>query len=69
MGCEIKYIGSTEPTNVPCVSVQLICATATRSYHQKMFKKIIILKKVFLHSSCSELRLRHLKNTSEEVPF
>ena len=39
MGCEIKYIGTTESTNVPCVSVQLICATATRSYHQKMFKK------------------------------
>ena len=39
MGCEIKYIGTTESTNVPYVSVQLICATATRSYLQKMFKK------------------------------
>ena len=39
MGYEIKYIGTTESTNVPCVSVQLICATATRSCHQKMLKK------------------------------
>ena len=31
MGCEIKYIGTTESTNVPYVSVQLICATAARS--------------------------------------
>ena len=61
MGCEIKYIETTESTNVPCVSVQLICATATRSYHQKMFKKIIILKKAFLHSSCSELVIKKFK--------
>ena len=47
MGCEIKYIGTTESTNVPYVSVQLICATATTSYHQKMFQKISILKKRF----------------------
>ena len=31
MGCEIKYIGTTESTNVPYVSLQLICAAATRS--------------------------------------
>ena len=37
MGCEIKYIGTTESTNVPYVNVQLICATATRSYRRKMF--------------------------------
>ena len=60
MGCEIKYIGTIESTNVPCVSVQLICATATRSYHQKMLKKIIILKKAFLHS-CSELVIKKFK--------
>ena len=39
MGFEIKYIGTTEPTIIPYVSVQLICATATTSYHQKMFKQ------------------------------
>ena len=39
MGCEIKYTGTTESTNVPYVSVQLICATATTSYHQKMFQQ------------------------------
>ena len=37
MGCEIKYIVTTDSTNVSYVSVQLICATATTSYHQKMF--------------------------------
>ena len=31
MSCEIKYIGTTESTNIPYVSVQLICATATTS--------------------------------------
>ena len=25
MGCEIKYIGTTESTNIPYVSVQLMC--------------------------------------------
>ena len=39
MGCEIKYTGTTESTNIPYISVQLICATATTSYHQKMFWK------------------------------
>ena len=39
MGCEIKCIGTTESTKVPYVSVQLICAIATTSYHQKMFLK------------------------------
>ena len=37
MGCEIKYVGTTESTNIPYVSVQLIRATAIASYHQKMF--------------------------------
>ena len=37
MGCEIKYIGTTELTNIPYISVHLICATATTSYRQKMF--------------------------------
>ena len=37
MDCEIKYIGTTESTNVPHNSVKLICATAMASYHQKMF--------------------------------
>ena len=36
MGCEIKYVGTTELTNIPYTSVQLICATAITSYHQKM---------------------------------
>ena len=61
MGCEIKYIGTNESTNVPCNSFQLKCATATGSYHQKMFKKKIILKKAFLHSSCSELVIKKFK--------
>ena len=39
MGCQIRYIRTTESTNVPYVSVQLICATAATSYHQKMFSK------------------------------
>ena len=37
MGCEIKYVGTTESTNILYVSVQLICATAITNYHQKMF--------------------------------
>ena len=37
MGCEIKYVGTTESTNILYISVQLICATARTSYHQKMF--------------------------------
>ena len=37
MGCEIKYVGTTEPTNIPYISVHLICVTAITSYHQKMF--------------------------------
>ena len=37
MGCEIKYVGTTESTNIPHISVQLIYATAITSYHQKMF--------------------------------
>ena len=61
MGCEIKYIGTTESTNIPYISVQLICATATTSYHQKMFQKISILKKAFLHSSCSALVIKKFK--------
>ena len=37
MDCEIKYIGTTESTSIPYISVQLTCTTATTSYHQKMF--------------------------------
>ena len=36
MGCEIKYVGTTESINIPYISVQLIRATAITSYHQKM---------------------------------
>ena len=61
MGFEIKYIGTTEPTIIPYVSVQLIWATATTSYHQKMFQKIRILKKAFLCSSCSALVIKKFK--------
>ena len=39
IGCEIKYAGTTESTNIPYMSVQLVCATAITSYHQKMFLK------------------------------
>ena len=35
MGCDIKYIGTTESTNVPYVSVQLICATAPKDVLKK----------------------------------
>ena len=61
MDCEIKDIGTTESANIPCVSVWLICATAATSYHQKMFQKISILKKAFLHSSCSALVIKKFK--------
>ena len=61
MGCEIKYIGTTKSTNIPYASVQLICATATTSYHQKIFQKISILKKAFLRSSCSEVVIKKFK--------
>ena len=37
MGCEIKYVGTTESTNIPYITGQLICATAITSYLQKMF--------------------------------
>ena len=37
MGCEIKYIETTESTNIPHVSFPLICSTATSSDHQKVF--------------------------------
>ena len=37
MGCEIKYEGTTESSNIQYISIQLICATAITSYHQKMF--------------------------------
>ena len=37
MGCEIKWVGATESTNIPYISVQLICATAITSCHQRMF--------------------------------
>ena len=69
MGCEIKYIRTTESTNVPYVSVQLISATPTTSYHEKMFSKNNHFKKAFLHSSCSELVIKKFKNCFEEVRF
>ena len=37
MGCEIKYVGTTESTNILYIGVQLICAIAITSYHEKMF--------------------------------
>ena len=58
---EMKYIGSTESTNIPFVNVQFICTTATASYHQKMFEKISIIKKAFLCSSCSALVIKKFK--------
>ena len=61
MECEIKYIGTTESTIILYVNVQLICATATTSYHQKIFQKINILKRAFLHSSCSVLVIKKFK--------
>ena len=64
MGCEIKYVGTTESTNIPYISVQLICATAITSYNQS------ILKKAFLHSSCSALLIKKLKKIPlEEFHF
>ena len=33
MGCEIKYVGTIESTNIPYISAPLICATAITSYH------------------------------------
>ena len=39
VGCEIKYIRTTESTNISYVSIQLICATATTIYHKKDFPK------------------------------
>ena len=61
MGCEIKYIGTTESTNISYVSVQLICATTTTSYNQKTVQKISILEKAFLPSSCSALVVKKFK--------
>ena len=61
MGCKIKYIGTTKSTNIPYVSVQLICATATTSYHQNTLQKTSILKKAFLHRSCSKLAIKKFK--------
>ena len=61
MGCEIKCIRATESINIPYVSVQLLCAIATTSCHQKMFQKKRISKKVFLRSSCSELVIQKFK--------
>ena len=70
MGCEIKYVGTTESTNIPYISVQLICATAIASYHQKMFQKNKHFEKRFLHSSCSALVIKKFKkSTSEGAPF
>ena len=37
MGCEVKWVGTTESTNIPYISVQFICATATTSCHPWMF--------------------------------
>ena len=61
MGCEVKYIRTTESTIIPYVLVQLTCATATTSYQQKMFQKISVLKKPFLLSSCSTFVIKKFK--------
>ena len=61
VGCEINYLGITELTNISYVSAQLICATATTNYHQKMFQKIGILKKAFLRNSCFSLVIKKFK--------
>ena len=35
MGCEAKYLGTTESNNILYISVPLICAAAIASYYQK----------------------------------
>ena len=37
MGCEIKFVGTTESTIILYINVQLTYATSITSYHQKMF--------------------------------
>ena len=57
----------SEPLNWPIFHMLvLICATATMSYHQKMFQKISILKKAFLGSSCSALVIKKFKKIPVE---
>ena len=51
MCCEIKYIGTTESTNVLLQQQVTI---------KKCPKKIITLKKAFLYSSCSELLIKNI---------
>ena len=58
MDREIEYIGTTELTNIPYVSVQWTYTTATTSYHQKMFQKISIFKETFLRCSCSAVMIK-----------
>ena len=69
MSCEVKCIRTAGSINIPYVSVQLICATATTSCHQKMFQKISIFKKPFLRSSCSDLVIKKIKKHLDGVPF
>ena len=47
MDCEIKYVETTELTNIPYISFQLICATAMTSCTIRCSKKISVLKKNF----------------------
>ena len=37
MDCEIKWVRTTESTNIPYTSVQFICATEITRCHQRMF--------------------------------
>ena len=39
MGCEVKYVKTTESTNILYISVQLICPTAITNYHQRVLNK------------------------------
>ena len=39
MGCEIKYVGTTESTKILYISVQLICATAITVITKRCSKK------------------------------
>ena len=63
MGCEIiKCVGTTELTNIPYTSVQLICAAAITEVTTKRCSKKTVLEKAFVHSSCSTLVTKKFKN-------
>ena len=47
MGCEVKYVKTTESTNILYISVQLICPTAITNYHQRVLNKYAFWKKLF----------------------